>query len=668
MRLRPPSVPLITVDPFFNVWSPANKLTDVDTAHWTGYTNAILGTVNIDGKDYRLIGKKRSQEIKSAKQVELDMDTFTTTYVFEQDGVRLTLLFTSPIMPDDLYYLTRPVSYLEIQKEILDGHRHTVKVKIACSEQFCMDRAGDDEVETEILTLEGGIKSVKMGSKGQKMLAYHADDARISWGYFYLSTDAKKATVGVEKQTISYYTFRNLPEEEREMTFVTAEATLGDSTLFTFAYDDVYSLQYFGKNLKSYWNKDGAKIEDEIVAAHADYDAVLAMCDVFADEMFVHAVRAGGEKYAELLQLAFRQTVAAHKLAIDENGEILWVSKECYSNGCAATVDVSYPSIPLFLLYNPELVKGMMRPIYKFAATDAWKYDFAPHDAGRYPLLNGQVYGLKDGELLFEKQMPVEECGNMLIMEATVAIATGDTSFANEHMDVLDQWVKYLIANGRDPENQLCTDDFAGHLAHNCNLTLKAIMGLACYGILQGMNGKKREENKYIKMAREMAADWAVRAANGDGSYRLAFDRPDTFSMKYNIVWDKLFGTEIMDRSVIESEVASYRRREHAYGLPLDNRQPYTKSDWLVWTATLAESRDDFEAMVNKMWEAFNCTQTRVPMTDWYWTVTAGQKEYNSWTYCDLHPDKITKGFQNRTVQGGLFIKLLEYVGIMRIK
>ena len=668
MRLRPPSVPLITIDPFFNVWSPADKLTDVDTAHWTGYTNAILGTVDIDGKEYRLIGKKRSEEIRSAKQVELDVDTFTTTYVFEQDGVRLTLLFTSPIMPDDLYYLSRPVSYLEIQKEILDGHRHKVKVKLAVSEQFCVDRVGDDEVETEILTLDNGIKSVKMGSKGQKMLAYDADDARISWGYFYLSTDAPKATVGVEKQTISFYTYRNLPEQEAEMTFVTAEAVLGDSTLFTFAYDDVKSIEYFGRALTSYWNKDGASITDEIVAAHADYDAVLAMCDVFADEMFVHAVRAGGEKYAELLQLAFRQTVAAHKLAIDENGEVLWISKECYSNGCAATVDVSYPSIPLFLLYNPELVKGMMRPIYRFAESDAWKFDFAPHDAGRYPLLNGQVYGLKDGELLYDKQMPVEECGNMLIMEATVAIATGDPSFANQHMEILDQWVKYLIANGRDPENQLCTDDFAGHLAHNCNLTLKAIMGLACYGILQGMNGKKREENRYIAMARDMAADWAKRAANGDGSYRLAFDRPGTFSMKYNIVWDKLFGTGIMDRSVIESEVASYRRREHAYGLPLDNRQPYTKSDWLVWTATLAESRDDFEAMVEKMWNAFNSTANRVPMTDWYWTVTAGQKEYTSKTYCYLHTEKIVKGFQNRTVQGGLWIKLLEYVGMMRIR
>ena len=669
MRLRPPSVPLITIDPFFNVWSPADKLTDVDTAHWTGYTNAILGTVEIDGKTYRLIGKDHGEGIPAAKQVERDVDSFTTTYVFEQDGVRLNLLFTSPIMPDDFYYLTRPVSYLEIRKEILDGHRHTVNVKLSVAEQFCVDRVGDDEVEAELLTLKDGVQSAKMGSKGQKVMAYDADDARITWGYFYLSTDAKGAKLGIEKKEMTFYTYRNQPEQTAEMTFVTAEAKLGDSTLFTFAYDDLgASIQYYGKNLPSYWNKDGAKIEDEIVAAHGDYDAVLAMCDVFADEMFVHAVRAGGEKYAELLQLAMRQTIAAHKLAVDENGEILWVSKECYSNGCAATVDVSYPSIPLFLLYNPELVKGMMRPVYRVARSDEWKFDFAPHDAGRYPLLNGQKYGLKDGVLLYEKQMPVEECGNMLIMEGTVAIATGDVSFANEHMDILDQWVKYLIANGRDPENQLCTDDFAGHLAHNCNLTLKAIMGLACYGILQGMNGKKREEKKYISMAREMATDWAKRASNGDGSYRLAFDRPGTFSMKYNIVWDKLFGTEIMDRSVIESEVASYRRREHAYGLPLDNRQPYTKSDWLVWTATLAGNRDDFEAMVNKMWDAFNSTQTRVPMTDWYWTVTAGQKEYNSKTYCDLHPEMIVKGFQNRTVQGGLFIKLLEYTGILKIR
>jgi hypothetical protein len=274
-------------------------------------------------------------------------------------------------------------------------------------------------------------------------------------------------------------------------------------------------------------------------------------------------------------------------------------------------------------------------------------------------------YVADTGELLYEKQMPVEECGNMLVMEAAVALATKSPAFANEHFDVLEDWVKYLINNGRDPENQLCTDDFAGHLAHNCNLSLKAIMGIAGLAILYGMNGKKREERKYMKLAREMALDWAERASNNDGSYRLAFDKPNTFSMKYNIVWDKLFGTDLMPKEVIFSEFASYRKHIHAYGMPLDNRQPYTKSDWLVWTATLAESRDDFEEFVAPMWNAFNSSPSRVPMTDWYWTLTSEHKAYMS-SSGSITNTRIEKSFRNRTVQGGLFIKLLEYKGIMK--
>jgi hypothetical protein len=310
----------------------------------------------------------------------------------------------------------------------------------------------------------------------------------------------------------------------------------------------------------------------------------------------------------------------------------------------------------------------MMRPIYRYAQSKEWAedhgYDFAPHDAGRYPIVNGQVYGFdkESGRLRFEKQMPVEECGNMLVMEAAVALATRSTSFANEHMTMLEMWVQYLIKNGRDPENQLCTDDFAGHLAHNCNLSLKAIMGIAGLGIIYGMNGKKREENKYMKLARDMALDWAKRASNGDGSYRLAFDKPDTFSMKYNIVWDKLFGTDLMPKEVLESEFASYKKRISAYGMALDNRQPYTKSDWLVWTATLTGSRDGFEDYVAPLWRFYNESPSRVPLTDWYYTVTGEHKVYH-----DNNAD-MDKSLRNRTVQGGLFIKLLEYKGIMKYK
>ena len=431
--------------------------------------------------------------------------------------------------------------------------------------------------------------------------------------------------------------------------------------LFTFAYDDIRSIEYFHDQLTSYWNKDGSLITDEIVKAHADYKSVIRKCCALENELFIDAVRAGGEKYAELLELAFRQVLAAHKVVMDKNGELLYISKECFSNGCAATVDVSYPSIPMFLIYNPELIKGMLRPIYKFAASNHWKntlgYDFAPHDVGKYPILNGQFYGDT-----YEKQMPVEECGNMLIIEAALAVATKDVSFAKSHFNMLEQWVKYLLENGRDPENQLCTDDFAGHLAHNCNLSLKAIMGIAGLGIICAMMGNKKDERKYTKIARDMALDWAKRAANGDESYRLAFDKPDTFSMKYNLVWDKLFGTQLMPKSAIAGEVASYYRHMHTYGLPLDSRMPYTKSDWLVWTATLAEDRRDFENFIEPMWDAFNSTPSRVPMTDWYFTLTSQHVDYRS------KSENVEKSFRNRTVQGGLFIKLLEYKNIIKIK
>ena len=640
MRLRAPSYPLITIDPYFSVWSPADNPTEVNTTHWTGRDITLSIVADIDGNSYRLIGNHNSDTVPAAHCISSDCSAFSTTYQFEQDGVKLTLIFTSPIIPNDLYMLSRPITYVEVKKENSDGSRHRVFVKLLMSEEICMNNKGDDTVSVEELSF-GQISSIKMGKTNQKVLERNGDDLRIEWGYFYLSGIGKTFTI----------------TDGSGLNFVGIQSEIKTSSVFTFAYDDIESIQYFGKNLKSYWNKDGASITDEICKAHGDYKYVMRKCSQIGENLFCDAVRAGGEKYAEICELSFRQAIAAHKLVLDEKGDVLFISKECFSNGCAATVDVSYPSIPLFLIYNPELVKGMMSPIYKYASSEEWQYDFAPHDAGRYPHVNGQVYG---GNKL-EKQMPVEECGNMLIMEAAVAIATRDASFANEHIEILDLWVKYLLDNGRDPANQLCTDDFAGHLAHNCNLSLKAIMGIAGYAIIKGMLGDKRAKRKYLSIAKDMAADWAVRASNGDGSYKLAFDKPGTFSMKYNIVWDKLFGTEIMPKHIIESEVASYLKRVHPYGLPLDNRQPYTKSDWLIWTATLTDNRDTFEDLIAPLWDAYNSMQTRVPMTDWYFTLTGLHKSYHSGS------ENIEKSFRNRTVVGGHFMKLLEYKGIMKL-
>ena len=636
MKMRAPAVPLITVDPYFSVWSCDEKLNVAKTMHWTGKSNSIIGTVLVDGVEYAFLGYSRN--LYKMRQISLEIDALTTKAVFENGKIRLTATFTTPVLPDDYRLLTRPVSYMALCYESMDGAEHTVTAKVLATEELCLDKAGQSPVVTEAVSACSCVRGMKMGNSVQNPLNRSGDDLRIDWGYFYLMAKGE----GVEA----------IAETPAKKVTVTAPLAAGEQRLYLFAYDDIVSIEYFGKHLKSYWNKDGQTITEAICEAAREYDELMPRCKAFSDGLYADAEQAGGEKYAEMLSLAYRQVIAGHKLALDENGEILWISKECFSNGCAATVDVSYPSIPLFLIYNPELVKGMMRPIYRYADSDEWKvemkYDFAPHDAGRYPILNGQVYGKRRendvfvGEPRLQYQMPVEECGNMLVMEANVAMATGSADFAAAHLDVLRDWCEYLLKYGTDPENQLCTDDFAGHLAHNCNLSLKAVMGIEGMAVIMDMLGHKAEAAKYRRAAKKMAAVWMQTARNEDGTTNLAFDRPHTYSMKYNMVWDKVWGSKIFSRKFMDAEVAANRAHFNEYGMPLDSRSDYTKSDWMVWTASMATSKKNFMSYIAPLWKAYNESPSRVPMTDWYDTVSS----------------RIVT-FQHRTVQGGLWMRVL---------
>ncbi len=281
-----------------------------------------------------------------------------------------------------------------------------------------------------------------------------------------------------------------------------------------------------------------------------------------------------------------------------------------------------------------------------YARSPRWRFPFAPHDLGTYPKANGQVYG--GGERSEENQMPVEECGNMLLMVAAIAKAEGNAEYAKRYWQLLTRWAEYLREKGLDPENQLCTDDFAGHLAHNTNLSLKAILALGGYARLCQMVGDAARAEEYLRLAREMAQQWTRMADDGD-HYRLAFDKPGTWSQKYNLVWDSLLELNLFPKEVARKEIAYYKGKMNTYGLPLDNRSQYTKLDWQVWTATLAESPQDFEAFLAPIWRWMNETPGRVPLTDWYWT----------------HDGKQV-GFQARSVVGGVFIKMLTAPDIWR--
>ena len=627
MKLRPPSVPLITVDPYFSVWSSADKLYEEDTVHWTGSPNTLKGYVIVDGVQKRFMGAGKSAVIE---QIDFDMNAFVSRYTFADEKITLDINFYTPVFADDINRLSLPVSYVSFDYCSNDEDVHDVYVKISASEEFAVNKRGEEAVSAEAYSYKD-LCIGKIGTKQQNILSCSGDDVRINWGYFYMASDNSG------KVTIT---------EDDGMVFAEAmlKLTEAESSYLIFAYDDIYALRYFGRNIKAYWKKFGKTIEEIMSDAIADAEKMREECYSRATVLELDSIIIGGEKYSDLTSLAYRQVMAAHKLALDEDDNVLFISKECFSNGCAATVDVTYPSSPMFIYYNTELLKGMLRPVFRFAESDEWEFDFAPHDVGQYPILDGQVYGKNhEAEGKYKDyQMPVEECGNMLIMLANISLCDKNTDFADCYMPVIEKWVKYLLEYGMDPENQLCTDDFAGHLAHNCNLSLKAIMGIAGYSLILDMKGEKKQAEEYMATAEKMADNWVKTAANTDGSFRLTFDRPDTFSMKYNMIWDKIWNTGLFAPSVYYAEFSSNKKHINPYGMPLDNRRTYTKSDWLLWTACLAPTQEEFEEFITPMWKCYNLTPSRVPMTDWYDTVTS-----------------LVVGFRHRTVQGGLFIKLM---------
>ena len=650
--LRPPAVPLVAHDPYFSIWSASDHLYADGTRHWTGKPNSLTAFVRIDGHTYRIMGRER-QQTPVLDQTRLEVLPTRTLYQFAGAGVKLELTFFTPALPDDLDVLSRPLTYIEWTVTSADGASHDVALYFDAASDLAVNTA-DQPVTASRYQLDGQTV-LRLGSREQPMLAKRGDDLRIDWGYLYLAADRPEgASFAVADRTQARAAFDDsgglpssddLVEGRRTGPVLAAALALGKvgaaplSRYFMLAYDDLYSIEYFQRRERSWWRRNGAEAADLLRDARRDHDSLLERSRRFDAELMADLRAVGGEKYARLAVLAYRQTLAAHKLVADVDGTALFFPKENFSNGCIATVDVIYPSAPFTLLFNPKLLKAQLQPVLDYAHMERWRWPFAPHDLGTYPQANGQVYG--GGERTEENQMPVEESGNMLLMLAALARVEGNANYAARYWPELTRWAEYLKDKGLDPENQLSTDDFAGHLAHNANLSIKAILALGAYGMLAGMTAHSREAAQYRQTAQEFARKWEGLAAEGD-HYRLAFDKPGTWSQKYNLVWDKLLGLNLFPADIARKETAFYLKTQNQYGLPLDNRKDYTKLDWVLWTATLAEKPADFEALVAPAYAFANESASRVPLTDWYDTKTAKQQ-----------------GFQARSVVGGLFVKML---------
>lgn len=644
--------PLFVKDPYFSVWARDEYLCNTDTAFWTGKPARMFGIFEVEGKKFSFMGKSGAQP---AEQTELKITAFSTDYTFVADGCKLEVRFISPLLPEDPEMISCPCCYMSYRVTAPAGKKTSVKLFV--TDEICYE----NKAAVSVLTVERkGMRHAVMGLKRQLPMSSQKDVGVADWGYFYLT--AEQTGVTSQERFAEYLAGGALTEAEDTESEFYAYASGGGAGgyegKFLLSYDDTVSIYYFGEWLRGYYFRNGKSIYDAIDESLDRYEETVRALDMF-DEKLERDCSAYGKNYINLARAALRQSVAAHKLVQNGSGELLFLSKECNSNGCIATLDVTYPSVPLFLLYNPQLVKGMMIPILKFAKSESWGFPFCPHDAGRYPYCNGQVYGAKEFYLAHKedctvypdiynlpedrdtyidaRHMPVEECGNALIV-MDLLLRHGETAFVSANYGLLKGWAEYLCEKGVVPENQLCTDDFAGLLDKNVNLAIKSAVALAAFAHIGEELGQ--DGSRYLQTARNYAR--SILETRKDGVLPLTFDyRLSSYSLKYNLYFDKLLGFGLFPSELCERETDHYLSHADRYGVALDERKAISKTDWLIWVAALTDDRRKTEAFIDMVDLFMKEDKRREPFEDYY-NVSAGSGI----------------SFRNRTVQGAIFALL----------
>ena len=353
------------------------------------------------------------------------------------------------------------------------------------------------------------------------------------------------------------------------------------------AYDDEYSIEYLGTKLRPYWRRNGMDAAKLLQTAAEQYDELSKRCEAFDGDLMADLTRVGGDGYADLCALAYRQAIGAHKLVAAPDGRPMLFSKECFSNGCIATVDVIYPAAPIFMLLNNDLLKASVTPVFDYAATPRWKFPFAPHDLGTYPKANGQVYG--GGEQTEENQMPVEESGNMLIIAAVICQLDGNTKYVEKYWPQLERWAAYPQGEGarsgqpalhrrlrRPPGPQRQPLDQGHHGPGGVRQDVR-------HGRQEGAGRRVSPHRREVRQA--VGQDGRRRRPLSPGL------RPARTPGARSTIWSgtSCSGLNLFPPEVAAKEIAFYKTKLNRFGLPLDNRADYTKTDWEVWTATLAD-------------------------------------------------------------------------------
>ncbi|KAL6709069.1 hypothetical protein ACN47E_001885 [Coniothyrium glycines] len=663
---RPPSLPLAVKNPYLSTWFPAGPdagnggyLPGRWPSFWTGQWLGWTGLIQVDGKTFTWMGAPR--DIETADQVAFEYTSTQSIFTISADDkVQVKVTFLSPVTPLDLKRQSLIFSYMSVEVSSLDGSEHKVQIYTDISAEWV---SGDVAAEAE-WTFGTAVNDVyyhKVSKKDQNVFNEFRD--RAQWGNWYYATDSvdgltymsgsddnvrgafnKTGKLDNSKDT----NFRAINDKWPVFGYAMDFGNIGSeakSSLFTIGLCQDEAIQFLGKDglttlpslWKSYFDSDLAALS----FFHKDHDESSKLSAELDEKILRDSTAVAGDDYAILTTLATRQAFGATQLVGTEDKKYLFL-KEISSNGNTQTVDVIYPASPIFFYTNPELVKLMLDPHFENQESGRYPNKYAIHDLGtHYPNATGHPDGL-------DEPMPIEECGNNIIMVLAYVQLSGDTQYAKDHYLILRQWVEYLIEDSLLPAEQLSTDDFAGHLANQTNLALKGIIGIEAMAQISALSGHTSDADDYTSIAHDYITKWVELGVNRKDQPAhsvLNYGNDTTHGLLYNLYNDRLLDLKLVPQEVYDIQSDFYPTVAEKYGVPLDTRNRYnTKTDWEIFCASIAsiETRDMF---ISKIAAWVNETTTGKPFSDIYQTNDgAGAPGID---------------FKARPVVGGMFAPLL---------
>ncbi|CCA68621.1 probable glutaminase A [Serendipita indica DSM 11827] len=657
----PPAYPLAVRTPYLSCWLPQNNGTALNQAWPTFWTGTILGWagyVRVDGSVYLFLGHPDVQGAQLATQKSATFTSTQSTFVLSAGGIDLTANFLSPVEPEDLTKQSLPFSYLALTAASNDGNSHSVQVYTDISAEWV---TGDNsKTATWSTTTGNSIITHQISLQNPQVYGEASDHTEYGSAYYSLASTEKVtyqsgADTTLRARFIANGTlqntldnnFRAVNDQWPVFAFAQDVGTVGpsasDPVVFSVGHVRDPAIQYTVRGALQdrslYFWTQYSSVAEAINAFHTDYSDALARAKSL-DTKFSSDAAEISDAYDGVVSLSLRQAFAAMELTVSKNSDgslnhsdILLFQKEISSSGNVNTVDVVFPTWPLFLYLNPSLSKYILLPYFQYQSTGLYPNAWAVHDMGAsYP----KAIGHNDGK---DEPMPLEECGNMLIMTLSHYQRTGDISLISTYYKLLDQWTQYLIEEALIPASQISTDDFAGPLVNQTNLAIKGIVAIRAMADIECLMGNQAQSENYTAIAEHYVSKWQILALSTDQQHlTLSYGNSSSWGQVYNLFADRLLGFNLFPESIYDLQDAWYPRVLETYGIPLDTRHKYTKTDWSIWMAAIAKSRATRDIFIGSIYNYVSNERNSVPFSDWYDTDTG-----------------VVSGFRARSVVGGHF-------------